>query len=161
VTTAAKRPLLNPGAAPDHSAATERSTESADEIGCAARRRCHYRWRPSMMNGGGGRYGSLACFPLVFDWVRQKKWVGDKEFSKLHTVHFQVNIVVLCQKATQHANKVDITWLKSCDWTQVRPPSWEPWPCDWIQSPLPTLIKSSGAKTVGLVSLYANPTPNP
>ena len=26
---------------------------------------------------------------------------------------------------------------------------------------LPTLIKSSGPKTVGLVSPYANPTPNP
>jgi hypothetical protein len=51
VTTAAKRPLLNPGAAPDHRAATERSTESADEIGCAARRGGSSRRRPSMMNG--------------------------------------------------------------------------------------------------------------
>jgi hypothetical protein len=52
-----KRPLLSPGTAHNHRAATERSPEIlADEIGCAARRggRSGWRWRPSMMNGGGG-----------------------------------------------------------------------------------------------------------
>jgi len=49
-----KRPLLSPGTAHNHRAATEHSPESADEIGCAARRGRRSGWRPSMMNGGGG-----------------------------------------------------------------------------------------------------------
>ena len=46
-----KAAALIPGAAPDHRAATERSNESADEIGCAARRGGSSGRRPSMMNG--------------------------------------------------------------------------------------------------------------
>ena len=51
-----KRPLLSPGAAHDHRAATELSPESADEIGCASRRGGRSGWRPSMMNGGEERH---------------------------------------------------------------------------------------------------------
>jgi hypothetical protein len=46
-----KRPLLSPGAAHNHRAATERPPESAYEIGCAARSGGRSGWRPFMMNG--------------------------------------------------------------------------------------------------------------
>ena len=46
-----KRPLLSPGAAHNHRAATERPPESSDEIGCAARSGGRSGWRPFMMNG--------------------------------------------------------------------------------------------------------------
>jgi hypothetical protein len=44
------RPLLSPGAAHDHRSATERSPESADEIGFAAHCGGRSGWRLSMMN---------------------------------------------------------------------------------------------------------------
>jgi hypothetical protein len=44
-----KRPLLSPGTVHNHCAATERSPESAHEIGCAARCGGRSGWRPSMM----------------------------------------------------------------------------------------------------------------
>jgi hypothetical protein len=53
-TATTKRPLLSPSTAHNHRVATECSPESADEIGCAARRGGCSGWQPSMMNGGGG-----------------------------------------------------------------------------------------------------------
>jgi hypothetical protein len=45
-----KAATLIPGAAHDRRAATEPSPESAEEIGCAARRGGCSGWRPSIMN---------------------------------------------------------------------------------------------------------------
>ena len=61
-----KRPLLSPGAAHNHRAATERPPESADEIGSAARRGRRCGWRPSMMNEAVDVRHGCRCFPLVF-----------------------------------------------------------------------------------------------
>ena len=59
-----KRPLLSPGAAHDHRAATERFPESTDEIGSAARRGGRCGWRPSMMNEAGSVHHRCRCFLL-------------------------------------------------------------------------------------------------
>jgi hypothetical protein len=63
-----KAAALIPGAAHDHRAATERSPESADEIGCALRRAPRRPlWMAAVhMNEVGDGSPSLACFPLVF-----------------------------------------------------------------------------------------------
>jgi hypothetical protein len=65
----------------DSRAATERSPESADEIGSAARhgRRCG--WRPSMMNEEEERHHRRRCFSLVFD--APKKSASRKPFIHL------------------------------------------------------------------------------
>ena len=59
-----KAAALNPGAAHDHRAATERFPESTDEIGSAARRGGRCGWRPSMMNEAGSVHHRCRCFLL-------------------------------------------------------------------------------------------------
>ena len=61
-----KAAALIPGAAHDRRAATEPSPESAEEIGCAARRGGCSGWRPSMMNEATDVHHCCRCFPLVF-----------------------------------------------------------------------------------------------
>ena len=61
-----KAAALSPGAAHDRRAATERNTESTDEIGSAARRGARSGWRPFMMNEAGVGTPSLPLFCLVF-----------------------------------------------------------------------------------------------
>jgi hypothetical protein len=61
-----KAAALSPGAAHDRRAASERYTESTDEIGSAARRGARSGWRPFMMNEAGVGTPSLPLFCLVF-----------------------------------------------------------------------------------------------
>ena len=83
-----KRPLLSPGAAHNHRAATERSPESADEIGCAARSGGRSGWRPFMMNGeedGTHRQRQKELGSLSKTLLVQKQEVPSRPWSILFT----------------------------------------------------------------------------
>jgi hypothetical protein len=86
-----KAAALSPGAAHDHRAATERSPESADEIGCAARRAPRRPlWMAAVnMNEVGDGSPSLACFPLVFVCAK-KSGPALWPISKIESIDFCV-----------------------------------------------------------------------
>ena len=76
-----KAAALIPGAAPDHRAATERSNESADEIGCAARRGCRSGWRPSMMNEATDVHHVAVVFRLCLNEEKMFPRCGTRSFT--------------------------------------------------------------------------------
>jgi len=76
-----KAAALIPGAAHDRRAATERSTESTDEIGSAARRGSHSGWRPSMMNEAGSVRHRWLVFRLCLCAPKKNAVPGTHSFT--------------------------------------------------------------------------------